>query len=161
LINFLIGKGEWDVDNDNDGIADSIWINANLPRFEDRRRSTLKRTIVQPLIAVLIRDLDGLLNVNAHGNAAHVSNDFDTIPNIINPADGAYNLGVRGLGMGPAEVRLDKGLGTSGRDLFGRIHNARHINSSNSDHPASITPNSYAGMYAGVVGMGRLYPDFW
>jgi hypothetical protein len=164
LINFLTGEPntELDVDNDNDGKKDSIWIDADLPQFEVRHRSTDKQTLAKPLMAVLIRDLDGLLNVNAHGNAAHVLNDFDTSPpSTLNSSDGAYNLGVRGLGMGPAEVRLDRVLGKGAGGLFDEIQRIRQISSSNSDHPASVDPNAYAGIYAGTARYGRLYPDFW
>ncbi|MDR1485129.1 MAG: hypothetical protein LBT09_09940 [Planctomycetaceae bacterium] len=164
--NFLMGNGEWDVDNDNNGTKDSIWIDAKLPRFEDRRQSTIKPVTVQPLIAVLIRDLDGLLNVNAHGNEKHTAaNGFDAFPNptTLKTEDGAYNFtpannNFRGFGMGPAEVRLDRAIGDS---LFTSLLSRRNISSSVSSDPASVDRSSYASSSSTGSELGRLYPDFW
>jgi hypothetical protein len=151
LIAFLTHDGtEWDVDNDNDGIKDSIWIDPDLPSFEDRSRSQSKPKRVKPLIAVMIRDLDGLINVNAHGNQSS-----SAVSSLASTA-GAYTLsGANGSGMGPAEVRLN--LGTVANGILG----ARNISSSGSDVPASVDSDSYAGSHAGSTGRGRLYPDFW
>ncbi|MDR2641179.1 MAG: hypothetical protein LBC74_00130, partial [Planctomycetaceae bacterium] len=154
LHNFLTHQSntEWDADNDGDGKKDSIWIDVKLPTFEDRRRSATKPIKVQPLIAVLIRDLDGLLNVNAHGNVRHVETDFDNT--ITNPlTDGAVIFSTRGSGMGPAEVRLDRVLE---KTLFKQLHDKRNITSSSGTSPALVDRASYAGS-----GVGRLYPDFW
>ena len=57
----------WDVDNDNDGIPDSIWIDPGLPVVTTNDGRRYKR-----LAAILIKDLDGSINVNAHGNLAQV-----------------------------------------------------------------------------------------
>ncbi len=54
--------GPWDVDNDNDGVRDSVWIDAGLPVMIDKQGR-----LVKPLVAILAVDLDGRLNVNAHG----------------------------------------------------------------------------------------------
>ncbi|TWT88980.1 hypothetical protein Mal64_24710 [Pseudobythopirellula maris] len=65
--------GPWDVDNDNDGAADSVWVDIGLPvqKTEDGR-------LYKPLVAMLVEDLDGRLNLNAHGSAEHfVSDDLD------------------------------------------------------------------------------------
>lgn len=53
--------GPWDVDNDGDGIADSVWIDVGMSPV------TLGSAQVQPLVAVMILDLDGRVNLNAHG----------------------------------------------------------------------------------------------
>ncbi len=53
------------VDTDGDGIADAIWIDIGLPV-----RAMPDGRLVKPLVAVKISDLDGRLNVNAHGNYA-------------------------------------------------------------------------------------------
>jgi hypothetical protein len=58
-------NGPWDVDNDNDGVADSIWVDFGLPIQYTTDGRTLK-----PLVAVLCQDLDGRINLNAHGNPA-------------------------------------------------------------------------------------------
>jgi hypothetical protein len=59
-------NGPFDVDNDNDGFKDSIWIDAGLPvqTNTDGRQ-------VKPLVAFMVQDLDGRLNINAHGNKSH------------------------------------------------------------------------------------------
>ena len=56
--------GPWDVDNDNDGVPDSIWVDLGDPiqELEDGTR-------YKALYAFLIIDLDSRLNVNAHGLA--------------------------------------------------------------------------------------------
>jgi hypothetical protein len=101
-------NGPWDIDNDGDGIPDSVWVDVGLPvqTAPDGRR-------FKPLAAVLAVDLDGRLNVNAHGNIGH----YDINPALNAPpgaADGYYFAGgppplnlPRGQGYGPAEVRLD------------------------------------------------------
>src|SRR5262249_6374897 len=59
----------WDVDNDGDGIPDSIWIDPGLPVITTPDGRRIKR-----LAAILIKDLDGSVNVNAHGNMMQVVN---------------------------------------------------------------------------------------
>ncbi len=94
-------RGPWDVDNDGDGVPDSVWIDIGLPTI-----TTKDGRVCKQLVAVLVRDLDGRLNINAHGNLAHVS-----IPTP--PPSSPGNLGnqqptpfPRGLGIGPAEVNV-------------------------------------------------------
>lgn len=53
----------WDVDTDGDGIPESIWIDPGLPIMTTPEGRRYKR-----LAAIQVRDLDGLINVNAHGN---------------------------------------------------------------------------------------------
>ncbi|MCI0331954.1 MAG: hypothetical protein L0228_01860 [Planctomycetes bacterium] len=100
--------GPWDVDNDNDGVPDSNWVDLGDPviELEDGTR-------VKAMYAYLIIDLDGRLNVNAHGLVDH-----------INPVNLAYAQAMRGVvpfnlaggassdalpqgsGYGPAEISL-------------------------------------------------------
>ena len=60
--------GRWDIDNDNDGVRDSVWVDLGDPIqiTEDGRR-------YKPLYAILCVDLDSRLNVNAHGSIADSS----------------------------------------------------------------------------------------
>jgi hypothetical protein len=104
-------NGPWDIDNDGDGIPDSIWIDAGFPvqTGPDGRR-------FKPLAAILAVDLDGRLNVNAHGNIAQ-ANTFYATP-ILNPpantiADSLFaptppsTVSLpRGSGYGPPEINL-------------------------------------------------------
>ena len=62
----------WDVDNDGDGMPDSIWVDIGLPP-----RTGPDGRMVKPLVAILCLDQDGKLNLNAHGNLAQ-ANDIIT-----------------------------------------------------------------------------------
>ncbi len=110
-------NGPWDVDNDGDGIAESVWIDIGLPvqTYADGRR-------FKPLVAILCTDLDGRLNVNAHGTAAQASPGYDTfatqvptgsirISNYVFSSTGTPTpLSLpRGSGYGPAEINLGIG----------------------------------------------------
>lgn len=98
------GNGQWDVDNDGDGIADSVWVDLGLPvrATQDGRR-------YKPLFAILCLDMDGRLNLNAHGSVAQLASEYDQAPS--GPFAGAEppNFQVplpRGEGYGPAEIRI-------------------------------------------------------
>jgi hypothetical protein len=100
--------GPWDVDNDGDGVADSIWVDLNMPvqTSPDGRR-------YKPLFAIKIADLDNRLQLNYHGNEQHykpagVEGDIATPTKPHYYADGSKtsaNL-LKGAGMGPGEVAL-------------------------------------------------------
>ncbi|MDR1494029.1 MAG: hypothetical protein LBT05_15105 [Planctomycetaceae bacterium] len=77
-----------DLDNDSDGVLDSVWIDVGLPvRFNAQGQP------YKPLVGILIEDLDSKLNVNAHGNLAE---QLTTTP--------------YGVGHGPAGVNLTMGV---------------------------------------------------
>lgn len=122
---FWEAVGPWDVDNDNDGVPDSVWVDLGDPvaQAEDG-------TLYKPLYALLIVDMDGRLNVNAHGLVEHVKRDVSN-PNIPPQLDGTFafssignlahdvNLTIAGIpalntsnylpagiGYGPAEISL-------------------------------------------------------
>lgn len=94
----------WDVDNDGDGIADSIWVDLGVPvRFTREGRP------YKPLFAILCLDMDGRLNLNAHGNSAQVAAEYDQAPSGPFADAQAPNFQValpRGEGYGPAEIRI-------------------------------------------------------
>ena len=98
------GNLTWDVDNDNDGIPDSIWIDVGLPiqSGPDGRK-------FRPLVALMIKDQDSLINVNAHGTPEwyKVENRSDTqmIGNLAGNTPGTPVIVPRGLGVGPAEIQ--------------------------------------------------------
>lgn len=115
----------WDVDNDGDGIFDSIWIDAGLPVIQraDGRR-------YKPLFAFLIRDLDGRININA----ADCLNRNANYPNQMSDARVAGYSGTamsfpRGLGIGPADVNM--------KDLF---LNQEHVNVMNGRYGSDQLP---------------------
>ncbi len=61
--------GPWDVDNDGDGITDSVWIDLGFAsRTNGARRGHVSTKL---LFAIRCLDLDGRLNANAHGNSSH------------------------------------------------------------------------------------------
>ncbi|HUE74031.1 MAG TPA: hypothetical protein VMP01_24335 [Pirellulaceae bacterium] len=96
----------YDVDNDGDGIADSIWIDPGLPIVTSRDGRKYKR-----LVAYLVQDLDGRINLNAHGSMAPVliaaaqASQPITGYEFAGQMPGASTVTLpRGLGHGPAEV---------------------------------------------------------
>ncbi len=111
--------GPWDVDNDNDGVRDSNWVDIGDPiqETEDGRR-------YKTLYAFLCIDLDSRLNVNAHGMVDDLvpplldttkANFFD--PTAGSPGNLAHDPTqpsatystlqlARGLGYGPADISL-------------------------------------------------------
>ncbi|MCL4206884.1 MAG: hypothetical protein KJ000_30755 [Pirellulaceae bacterium] len=91
-------SGPWDVDNDGDGIADSVWVDLGLPAqtAPDGRK-------YKPLFAILCVDLDGRLNVNAHGNPSQF---YANRPGAIPLAVGDTTGFPKGLGYGPGEISL-------------------------------------------------------
>ena len=108
--------GPWDVDNDNDGVPDSVWVDLGDPvaQAEDG-------TLYKPLYAFLVVDLDSRLNVNAHG----LVDDLQpaNLDATLGPtgsgmeiwqhdlagavsALGTSNVMPQGMGYGPAEISL-------------------------------------------------------
>jgi len=99
--------GQWDVDNDNDGVRDSVWVDFGAPVMmgPDGR-------LVKPLAAVLVLDMDGRLNVNAHGTVDLAG--MGTAPAGKQLAGTTFsNTLPRGQGYGPAEISLAPVLGNT------------------------------------------------
>jgi hypothetical protein len=99
-------NGPWDVDNDGDGIRDSIWIDPDLPvqTTEDGRS-------YKPLVGILCVDLDGRLNVNAHGHYGHLAGVMSgyPAPQTVNlPGSTTSQTLPKGPGYGPPEIDLNK-----------------------------------------------------
>lgn len=93
--------GPWDVDNDGDGVNDSVWIDLGLPiqKTEDGR-------LYKPMVAMLVEDLGGRLNLNAHGASEHFVND---------DLDGSNLASIHG-GRNLAQDYNDVDLGTPAYD---------------------------------------------
>lgn len=72
---YIAANGNWvldtkaglDVDNDQDGIPDSVWVDAGLPVHTEA-----DGTLTKNLAGILCIDLDGKINLNAHGNLAQL-----------------------------------------------------------------------------------------
>ncbi|HMP79859.1 MAG TPA: hypothetical protein PKD54_10435, partial [Pirellulaceae bacterium] len=92
-----VGNGTPVVDNDGDGIADGIWIDFGLPIHRDMRGR-----IIKPLVSILCLDMDGNLNVNAHGNPTQVLPSTKT-PLPLLGGGLPFNFG---QGYGPPEISL-------------------------------------------------------
>ncbi|HVX64496.1 MAG TPA: hypothetical protein VHC19_27985, partial [Pirellulales bacterium] len=90
---FLSATGQWifdkgvigglDVDNDNDGVPDSIWVDVGLPV-----QTMPDGTQYKFLAAILCIDMDGKINLNAHGTLAQLdplryfnTTGYSTLPN--------------------------------------------------------------------------------
>lgn len=167
--------GPWDVDNDNDGIADSIWVDLGDPVQE-----TENGTLYKPLYAFLIVDMDNKLNVNAHGSTDHfAATNFDptnqvtgqSIGNLVGgdrqqqtlaaglaPGDFGFsatqwtsNALPVGMGWGPGDVSLRSILSPLTQPL-----SATYV--SNFGNPNTNPGNPFNDDYARLL-MGRLPTD--
>ena len=104
-------RGPWDVDNDGDGIPDSIWIDVGYPV-----RATPDGRLYKPLAAILCLDLDGRLNLNAHGNIAQTqASYYGSVA-----AGGSYRFsqGTTGAGATSAPVGRAQGMGPADVNLL-------------------------------------------
>ncbi len=102
-----------DVDNMGTGVPDSIWIDPGLPAMVNKDGKTYKI-----LVAPLILDMDGRVNVNAHGSWLQGDPKITNYPTVEKPAmvsskSIAAPMGATapvqlppGEGYGPAEVNL-------------------------------------------------------
>ena len=135
-----MANGPWDVDNDGDGIPDSVWVDLGLPSF-----TTSTGLVVRPMIAPLVEDLDGRINVNEAGNYrqllsskfASANNNFPNGyagDNQYLKATQSLNLFGRGGGVGPAEIDFSH-LFNEGRTIepgyFGPIYHNQTSNAQN------------------------------
>lgn len=85
---------ELDVDTDDDGLADAIWIDLGLDLVDlpDGRQYV-------PLVAFKVLDADSLGNVNVHGNLQGLFTAGDLYNN-------GNSLSVSNMGLSPSEVNL-------------------------------------------------------
>lgn len=100
-------NGPWQVDTDGDLVPDSVWVDLGFPT-----RTMADGRQYKPYFAVKIEDLDGRLNVNAHGTAWHADTAYQNallnqvvVDRTANPVNSALVM-ARGQGFGPAEVSL-------------------------------------------------------
>ena len=93
----------WDVDNDGDGIKDSIWIDPDLPL-----QTTEDGRMFRPLVAIHCVDMDGRLNVNAHGNYGHTPALSYRSSSVGLPGGVSSPTFPKGQGYGPPEVNLNR-----------------------------------------------------
>ena len=146
--------GPWDVDNDNDGVRDSVWVDVGLPVMAGPNGK-----LVKPLAAIMVVDMDGRLNVNAHGTCdmAQVGPGVQVgaaaaDPTIGKLADGVSyaNATPRGMGYGPADISLKSAVGD---DDFYRLLTGRY----EPGHAKAGQPVTWGG--GRHVGPGRYGQD--
>ena len=95
-----------EVDNDNDGILDGVWLKGIFPSL------TLPNGSQQTFrVSYLVMDLDGRLNVNAHGRGAGTNS---TITGKTAPAAGAADLDLASRGIIPSQTSTLILSGTGG-----------------------------------------------
>ena len=105
-------NGPWDIDNDGDGLPDSVWVDFNLPTI-----TSPEGILLRPMVAPLIEDLDGRINVNVAGNYNQLRyNRFNlgpirysntaplSFPASFQAVSAAHSTSNHGGGIGPAEI---------------------------------------------------------
>jgi len=104
----------WDVDNDGDGYTDGIWVDLGMPV-----RSTPDGRLYKPLFSFLCVDLDGRLNLNAHGNLWQAQED--AYPDANNYRDktiqGDSPITQARFAGGTTEARVPWGQGTGPAEI--------------------------------------------
>jgi hypothetical protein len=173
---FTYVNGPWDVDNDGDGVPDSIWVDLGMPVQTDPEGRMYK-----PLFAILCVDLDGRLNVNAHGNPTIF---YANRPTAIDLVAGNTANFPKGMGYGPAEVALtgitnqpgalmsarygtNVSPGRSGLDMIGAVkffeepkNYFQRLNQTNYEYTSYSTPADLRGELAfGLDPFGRLVSE--
>ncbi len=169
--NFDPVAGPWDVDNDGDGMADSIWIDPQLPVVTAPNGRRYKR-----LVAMLVKDLDGRINVNAAGNIYQAEllsgqpvfradyplpSSFGVVP--------AGTLLPRGIGVGPAEIdfrHLFGGDNTTYRNVLSQRYGPDGVPGIANNDPLSIVRfhglfDAYPPAAPGSHGWYGSPPDTW
>jgi hypothetical protein len=79
---------QYDVDNDGDGLADSVWVDIGLPV-----RTAPNGRRYKPLAAILVLDQDGRANINVHGTVHHYRAVQTDPPPSVGDATEEYVLG--------------------------------------------------------------------
>lgn len=97
------------IDNDGDGVPDSRFLDIGLQPVLGANGQ-----LVYPRAAILVLDLDGRLNVNAHGSPtdAQTAGSYPTLypaPTLSSTTVPLYQL-PRGFASGPADVSLSRSL---------------------------------------------------
>ena len=152
LLNSTI-YGPWDVDNDNDGIRDSIWVDFGAPVMENA-----DGRLVKPMAAIMVLDMGGRLNLNAHGSEDIAKPNFN--PTFSMPIAGSgntTNLLPQGQGYGTTEISLDPLMpGTNQAQRwrwYRRLFEGAYANADFfPNDTASITPRKFKRRRVGKMG---------
>jgi hypothetical protein len=158
LVQILL-QGPWDVDNDSDGVPDSVWLDLGFPTS-----ATGDGRLFRPLFAILCTDLDGRLNLNVHGSLAQIG----LLQSITRPgADSISINGVavrppRGLGYGPAEVNFADVFGPSfGPAAYENVLRNRYADPAGRlETSTAAVPGFVAGERLGVLKVADVPTDY-
>ena len=146
-----------DVDTDGDGVMDAILMDLGYPPI---RRGDGK--LVVPLFAISIRDLNGLLNINANGNAAGTLNlgtlsSTDQLGFRVTGA-GTFspdNLSKSNLGVSPYEVNVQRALTADPTYNTGAgVYNDPQL----VDSEAAVQLSKFLNLFDGTVSTGVTSP---
>lgn len=110
--------GPYDVDNLGTGTPDSIWIDPGLPVMVGKDGRTYKI-----LVAPLILDFDGRLNVNAHGSYAQLDPNYPSATGG-NAALASTQCQALASGAGAAQLPIGQGYGPAEVNLLAMFSNA-------------------------------------
>lgn len=91
-------NGPWDIDNDGDGLPDSVWVDFNLPAITGPDGRLLK-----PMTAMLVEDLDGKINVNYAGSYNQLYQD-----RFYTPSTATYGIYADATEYGDVKLALDE-----------------------------------------------------
>jgi len=150
-----VSNKAWDVDNDNDITADSVWVDPGLPIIKSSNGKYLK-----VLAATLILDMDSRINVNVVGDRnqinfgaeyrtkAQLGNDLSmSRVDIANSITSVFLP--QGVGYGPADIAINRLFGNNSLSIL----NSRYrINESPSSLPGNSS-NDLVGQYLNQRGM--------
>ena len=146
-----------DVDADQDGENDSFWMDLGMSVSTNREGRRFK-----PLFAILIKDMEGRLNANAHGNRTHADPDGKNY--VITEAEpfagGVTKLNSAiGSGMGVAEIDFSRAFNLD-TDSLTNLLNSRYSSSDAADiYPGDGTSSFRSQAKLFGYPKGKIDPD--
>ncbi|WP_068130501.1 hypothetical protein [Roseimaritima ulvae] len=163
-----LAVGPWDVDNDGDGVNDSVFIDVGMPLV-----TMPDGTLVQPMAAYRIEDLSGRVNINTAGSLATMQIRELAYPVTSNPGSAALVSDVFarppvGGALGPATTDTSVaiiqggGFGYGPADIDPRaMHGSTAVpwiagdNDTAAGHWAALLRTRYSNTTNGVPGTGE------
>jgi hypothetical protein len=141
FINWLnvMTLGPWDVDNDSDGLRDSIWLDIGLPL-----QTSPDGKLLKALVAYYVDDLDKRLDVNATGSWAlagigGMQGSLPTPAGVSGFVRAGQHLN-QGLGYGPADISFQHLFGKNNLALNGMTPAQAFRNALTSRYYSSPSP---------------------
>jgi len=139
--NTATGRIEYDVDNDGDGLTDSVWVDLGYPAVKDARGMLYK-----PMFAFMVIGLNGRIPLNTAGNL-QMRGGSNGSPN----GNSLRNMHTARLGASPSEVDPTFGLQNAPPvvdpvtgltvALYPQFDNAVDHDASGAPVPAPVTVN--------------------